>query len=232
MRFMRRAFCTPLASSFPASGLMAYFKLRSDTQDSSGNGNHATTTSAVTYSAGGKFGDGAVFVNATPSYLILPIGAQPTGNYTFAAWVKPSSLVTPNAYAQIWADWSSAHRNVLLFMSGTNGAVELYNGDGSTGQDTSLVYASALSTSDLVLLIAARTGTTFKLSINAGLPVSRTGTKAGGSTGLGSRIGSDCLGTSSYGWGGMMSEVGIWNRELSSLEQTALYNGGVGLTYP
>lgn len=238
VRFMQRAFMRSPGAygvpAFPASGLLAYYKLYANAQDASGNGNHATSTSAITYSGGLGAGvdPGAMFVNATPSYLMLPTGAQPAHDYTFAAWVKPSSLTTPNSYAQIWADWSGSNKNFMLFMSGSSGALELYNGNGSTAQDTALVHASALSAGALSLVIATRAGSTLTLSVNAGAGVSMVGSRSGGATGLASRIGADCLGYPGYGWGGLMSRVGIWGRALSGAEKIALYNAGAGLEYP
>ena len=32
-------------------------------------------------------------------------------------------------------------------------------------------------------------------------------------------------------WNGSMDELGIWNKELTTTEITALYNSGAGLTY-
>lgn len=217
--------------SFPTSGLLAYYKLDGNANDSSGNGRNGTAT-GVSYVAG-KTGNAGSFTTGTPSRIDLPSGAKPSSAYTFAAWLKPSTLTVPNGINVIWQDWVGTQRNFQLSIVGTTGRIELLNGNGGSLSDAAIGVNSALNTSNFVFVVAARTANTFKLFVNSSTPsATGVGSYSGGSTTNQSKIGADVPNSAGYGFGGLIDEAGIWNRELTASEIDYLYNGGTGVTFP
>lgn len=91
------------------AGLIAYYKLDGDADDSSGNGHHGTPSSGVTFSAGRK-GQAAFFDGSTELRITVPDhnDFDSDYNFTISAWVKPIQYRSEggtNNYHMIISKW-------------------------------------------------------------------------------------------------------------------------------
>jgi len=122
--------CTTDNDSFPTTNT-AYYKLNGDATDSHG-GTYDGTATNITY-ASGRFGSSAEF-NGSSSILDTTVSV-PT-NWTLSLWLKRD----PNGY--FGGTTNVNVRSGVYFYSNSNGAIAVYNRDGSGGSiDT--FYSSA-----------------------------------------------------------------------------------------
>lgn len=200
----------------PIIGLVSYYKLESNSNDSYGT-NHGVNTD-VTYGQG-KIGNGAVYNGSTSKTRVgNPINLQlSTG--TVSAWIKCTAqganhraiVVKENAYG------------LFLF----NGTLVFYNW-GSFGQygnnSTGINLADSLWHH---VALVFESGTTLNyLYIDGVLRLTFSMSVASQSTEL-------VIGQSNYvgqAFTGIIDEVGIYNFKLTNTEIAALYNNGNGVT--
>lgn len=222
-----------------SDNLVSYYKL----DESSGNaadsvgGNTLTNTGTLTYDAG-KINNGAVFSSTGPKYLSIADASQSgldiTGDLSVCYW---ANLNVVNTYQHHIAKHDVVSNFGYLF--GLTNAGELrviISSDGTTqtiGHSTTTI--SATTWTFICQTYDASAGTV-KFYKNGAyltgedvtdLPTSIRNNTAPFSLGL-------CFngGSPLEPMNGMMDEVGIWNKILSSAEITALYNSGAGLQYP
>lgn len=209
--------------------LVAYYKL----DESSGNASDSvasydlTNVNTVGY-ATGKINNGADFGDANTD-KVLTAGSNlgiDGGNITIAAWVyrESSDFMFPITQGNS----NSKVRYRIKYESGWKAVRE-----GSSEQQTT---AQAADINTWYYLVLTYDGTNLKLYVNAGTPESIATSGNGSLTTKDQfRIGADTnngTGAAQFFYDGMVDEVGIWSRALTSDEVTALYNGGSGLTYP
>lgn len=218
--------------------LVSYYKL----DESSGNAadsvgsNTLTNNGGATYSAG-KINNGVSLASASSQYLqnATPTGL-PTGSSAFSVslWLKKTT--NPGAGVK--------HGQVYF---GTNATRQLcyVEMDGNIGSGNQVTFATfaddinsvaTLTTGTWYHIVATYDGSvTTKLYVDGSLDTTRTLAtalniviNAGGLI-----VGADYLAGAVGGYdNGMIDEVGIWSRALSSTEVSELYNGGAGLQYP
>lgn len=193
--------------------------------DSSGNGRTLVNNAAVT-AAAGLIGNGAVF-NASGQNLNTPTFIPLGSNTDFSVW--------------LWALTTNIFPQQMFFTFGNSGVafeIEMVNNDairvtgynGSTFHlDTPVTlvadtwypvcvtYDSA--TSILTVFLPAQ-ALTSSLTITPALAVPTGTVQMGLEIGGGMRV------------IGMIDEVGVWDRVLTTIEIADLYNAGAGITYP
>ena len=185
----------------------AYWPADSDTTTGGG-----TIVGSVTYGAG-KFGNAFTIPNSTGNYV--NIGATKIsnigGNWSVAAWVNDSDLVTAHGGSNshgIFTSWTSSTSYVLFSTFATNRAVAIQyvNGGSAVGQETS---ANSLVQANMPYHLAATfDGTTLRLYINGALATSSSLTHS--NTPNGNYIG--LCGTSVNGWlAGYIDELRVYN---------------------
>jgi hypothetical protein len=214
-------------------GGVAYYKLDETTGNAidSIGGNTGVNTN-VTYAVG-KINNGAVF-NGSSSKLVLPnIGVSGSIARTWSAWINTTTISVQQCLFTSGVDSPltlfSAYINTAT--SGNGGIYIYLSGEDyyaaslisiNTWHNVSIVYdGGELSTSTIHLYVDG---------------VSKTLTQNGSSGGAlnttnsGYKIGLDV--GDLWSFNGKIDEQGIFNRALSQVEITALYNSGLGNQYP
>jgi hypothetical protein len=225
---------------------VGYWKLdesSGNATDSSGNGYTLTNTNTVSY-ATGKINNGADFGSANTNKNLgttSVIGLDMSTSFTQNLWVNPSVTPTNNGAAAvpiIWADNTTASKkgyNSIQWVV-ESGVQKIYiNRADSAGNDQP-VASQSMSNGTWYMLTFTWDGATQKLFFNGNsTPIisaasTRTGTNTTSGATEGFYLGRDI--TNSREWQGLIDEVGVWSRALTTTEIAQLYNSGTGLQYP
>lgn len=221
---------SPPPSSCPSSGLVAYWKMDGSWSDFSGNGHNGTGINGVSFTAG-KLGNGGSFDGVDDYITADSVNAGLTGSgFSFGGWVKPRIVkrASPLSFHSI----AGENRNVI-FLS-LDGAQKFHYWDdtppwGSNQINSVSTYATGTYYHVFVTIDGSNNG---KLYINGITEATFTTTFRPASNGKFS-IGQEWDGASASDFfDGMIDEVGVWSRALSSAEIATLYNSGIGLTCP
>lgn len=211
-----------LTGAVATSSLSAYYPLNSSSADVASANNGVDTS--ISYNTA-KVGQGATF-NGSASKILIP-GALPAfGDMTYSAWVKTSGTI-----GQIISDNTSGTGWVMrLFLTGGKANFALVNyGVGGT---TQLLSQSTINDNAWHHVVGTRSGTLMSLYID-GVLSSTTTVSTVPTSNIPLALGCENYAGTCYEYfGGMLDEVGIWGRSLSSVEVSALYNQGSGLAHP
>ncbi len=198
-----------------ASGLIAYYPLDGNTADVSGNGMDAIEVNAAN-PAEGKVGQGYHF-NGKDSYIRLPLDISPFAysQITITAWIKPEAL---NGARYVINQGDHGNRNLFI----SNGSVSA--GRALVGNPKHTIYADRWTFVALTYDQAAGTavllsGSTISMLDKVVIPeLPRPsvllGAKAPGNS----------------GFAGVIDEVRIYNRALTTTELAGLSRAGSGTT--
>ena len=215
------AYLTPAVSNPALTDIVAYWKLDETGNvqriDASGNGHHLNT-SGTTTSPLGKIGNGW---SGSGSFLTTDdavfSGAFP---FTVFCWVSPATIsatqtILGHMSVGLLQGWRLKQRSDNRFLLDVNGA--------------EVVHTTPVTEASFFLVIASITSATnATIRVNNGSDVSGTiGVPTNPVTPF--RVGSDSAGGT---YNGVIDEVGVFNRVLSSAEKDALYNLGAGKQYP
>jgi hypothetical protein len=221
-----------------SDNLVAYWKLdesSGNASDATGNGSTLTNNGSVTYSAakinnGASLGGAGKYFSCSDNSYI-----STTGDTTWQVWWYPTTLNAQQAFFDKW-NYSAATREYEVFANYSGGTTTLYvnlSSNGSTASTASKTTTS-ISTNNwyhLVYVYTASTGT-----VEFFLNGSSLGTSTGNLTSIYNSTSTLGIGQYITGGGGnisgMLDELGMWKRALSSTEVTELYNSGNGLAYP
>lgn len=216
------------------TSLISYYKLDEASGDATdSNGSNTLTDNNSVGTSTGKINGARSFVRTSSKYLAhtdnasLSFGDE---DFTVAGWANRSS--SGNTLVVI-GKWQSAG-NQLSFVLGYDTAnTKFFWIVSRDGTNFTSVYANSFggtSTSTWYYLVA------WHDSVNnvIGISVNDTSDTSAYSLGVFDstadfRIGADQNGA--Y-WDGLIDEVGVWRRVLTSTERTSLYNSGNGLAYP
>ena len=208
-----------------STNLVAVYKL--DNVNDSLNGFNLTNTNSVAFSAG-LIGNAADFgtTNST-KYLSVAnnLGVTSSTACSFEVWVK---IGTSGNNEFIWHGDSVDKRSYDIIANATQ--VYFRTNIRGTGFQN-IVSNTTLSTSNWYQFVFTFNGTQSEGFING----TSVGTIA--SSGVGSLATSDIFyigkedGAATYATG-LVDEVRVWSRAITSTEVTELYNGGAGLQYP
>jgi hypothetical protein len=239
---MTYPFSSPQTSSL-ANNLTAYYKL----EEASGPRADSTTNavpltpagSTLPSNAAGKVGNACSFPVSTPTLagLSRPTLAFSNLDFTFAAWVNPT-IASFTGVGMIFLKGGIGLDNVRLYIN-ANGSYSFnaYQADGSTiifnvagpaGAFTTGVWHFICCWVDSVNKIAyCQLDNKTPLSVSFATPLADTGTtfyigSSGGGNGFVGLIDEFAVWKSAPGAGGM----------LTAAQRAALYNAGVGETYP
>ena len=140
-----------------------------------------------------------------------------TSSFSLSAWVKPD-LNKTQYVIDTSTDVSSS--NGYMLRCNSNGTVRFWSYSANGFLDST----ATVSTSSWNHLVAVKEGSTLRLYINAGTPVTRTdgGFAASDTTNL--RIGNSSL----FGgyFNGLIDEVSMYNYALTSANVSSIYNSG------
>lgn len=223
--------------------LVAYYKLdetgTSNASDSSGSGLTLTNTGPWTYATGkinNGFDGGAT--NTTKWGVNATSWSLGNGSMSMSCWVNVTTAPTSG--------------NIVCMMSSFNGATDVYYGleywntagltiKGRRGKfgvgDESVDSVQTMTTGTWYHLVFTYDGANGNLYVNGSLAAGPTAMSGDGSSSntTGAYVGGsvqDGFGTAHIPFSGLIDEVGVWTRAITSTEVTTLYNGGAGLQYP
>lgn len=221
-----------------SNGVISYWKF----DESSGNAadsvasNTLTNNNTATFTTG-KISNSTSLVRASNQKFTITNASQSglsiTGSMSAQAWVKIGTAPTAGQNYTILGKADATFANAYAFVY-TNSAgtfvLRSLLGNGVLVETSKTQTLTAGTWYHLVFVYTASTGIV-ETFVNG----SSLGTNTGYSTAIGTNtdsfiIGNDVNGSANYD--GMIDEVGIWNRILSSTEVTNLYNSGSGLGYP
>lgn len=218
-----------------AENLVSYWKL-SDVNDAHGS-NNLTNSGSTTFTTG-KSGDAASFSSASSQYLYITdanqSGLDITGSLSISAWIKHVSnkqqviskyksqadpLVTQKSYA---IQWFSDQK--IYFTLSSNGSTDRYFTSSNTYTNTSNFHHIVVVFSAGSSMTVYFDGSSISGSVTGGVPSSIYNSTAD------FQIGRIFANTQQYA-DGLIDEVGIWSKVLTSTEVGNLYASGSGLFY-
>jgi len=238
-----------VAVSTLLTDLIAYYKLDSNSNDSTANAHNATDTS-ISYVAG-KIGNSASF-NGSTSVITIPDSTDFTFNngtndtpFHISFWAKSSAWSGNRGIISkgLNADDTTSEWNVFS-QSGQSFFVKLK--DKTTNnvyigilfdvrpQNGGNVLTSATWYKFDITYDGSQTSAGIKMYLNNVECTNRTNFSAGTYTGMGNTTRPVTIGNNAgqFFFSGEFDEVGFWDRVLTTTERGNLYNGGTGLTYP
>ena len=253
MKFLKYIFILSLIAGgftfYPTSAkaalidnLVSYWKL----DESSGNaadshGSNTLTNTGVVFSAG-KINNGADFElgDAPGSYDRLTItdasqsGLDITGDIALSAWVKPESEPGNSIQYHIAGKWFTTNSRSYIFryekVSGVLYLTFTPSPDGADAENLRVLVDLGTGTWKHIVMSWKASTKTLTVYVNG----ASVGTAVGSFNSIFSSTSIFYIGGESVGqniFDGMIDEVGIWSRELTSTEVTSLYNGGSGCQY-
>jgi hypothetical protein len=215
--------------------LVSYWSLEeaSGARDDAHSTHNLTDNNTVT-SATGKVGTAASFAAATTESLSVADHADFSGpgDLSIALWVRPTTGGAATDRRLVTKDNVNDQREWSLFLSNSSGpSWQIF--DSVSGLSTAEAAAIPSDSSTWTFLIATYTASdmTPRLYVNNGT------VNAGSalSNALKNTTAAVYLGTASDGayqpHDGLLDEVGIWRKVLTSDERTWLYNSGSGRSY-
>jgi len=214
--------------------IKAYYKL----DESSGTladstGTYNGTNSGATYSATGKINTAMDFEKSESDYIQATgfTAFAYTNDFSFSCWIKQESQVGTNTILSFGKN-TSAFEAELYVDAGTVKMRTLTNAVGNVVE----ISGGATSTSTWYHIVGTYNGSTkeMKIYVNGSYVINGTGTSTGATGANGLLIGEGYYQATlaSTTFDGVIDEVGIWSKVLTSDEVTTLYNSGNGLSYP
>lgn len=208
----------------PTADAVGKWKLANTTYtDSSGSGYTLTASGTPTAAAGHNGGTALATACASASSQYLTIndnaGLSITGNLSISVWVK---LTTKNVYQMFATKWgASGAYSYALYVNSGNAVVFRVSANGTAL--TTAQSSTALTTAVWYHIVGVYNGTDLRIYINGALdgsPVAHTTGIYDGTQAF--QIGNDNTSGGLY-LNGVIDDVAIWNRALSSIEVATLY---------
>ena len=175
----------------------------------------------------GKVGN-AIVLNGTSQYARrddLAANFVGTSSFTVAGWIKTSSVLKTIWQAQV----SNSADTRILCQLNASGKIEVYRVL-SGNYDDMVTSSSAYNDNGLHFITVSYDGSLMTLYADA-TSVTKASIKS--LTGYGYAFGIGCvvnqLGTISSYFGGLLDQMRIYNRALSTTEIQVLYNNGTGI---
>lgn len=208
-----------LSMSFASAALNdseAYWSFDNVLTDSSGNG-YTLTNNGASSTANGKI-DQAYSYDGTNDYMVTSSTIQPSNTVTYAAWINVTDINMAEGKV-IDNDGAGFTGTFIDIVSGDIRAI--YNGNQvlTYSGGTSNTWHHVVTTYD---------GVTIRLYVDGVQRDSQAYSSAISYTGSNIVVGARSSTSAGY-FEGVIDEVGIWSRALSSSEITDLYNAGAGL---
>lgn len=217
------------------TNLVAYWKYdesSGNASDSTGNGSTLTNNGSIPY-VSGKINNGADLENSGNDYFSVADNSfvSVTGDFSFSFWANFEGFTGSMSMAK-WNDADNSQNSYQFKASQTELRLGVRN---SSDTQTSVSVAASLSTSTWYYFIVtynSSSGATKFYQDGSQLGTTQTSATGGPKdTATSLVVGRDAVDGTNY-YDGIVDEMGMWSRELSSSEVTELYNGGNGLAYP
>lgn len=218
--------------SFPSSGLVSYYKLDSNSNDSLGANNGSDTS--ISYANAGRIGNCATFSGS--SRITLTSGAPPT-NTSVSLWFMRGNA---SAGEQLLYGWYATDGVIywrISFGQFGNGRITLMHRSAASDYklwdisnavtDTTTLHHAVITQAGAATPVIYLDGTSRTVTLQAS-----SGTVTKWTNTVSHTMGQSAFSSFPLSYTGRLDEVGLWNRVLTASEVSDLYNGGAGLTYP
>jgi len=215
--------------------LVAYYKLE-DTSDATGNGFTLTNNGTTPFNSA-KIGNGADGgASNSGKYLSITnnLGID-GGTMSYSAWVNVTTQLTGANETQAICSLGSDNTDItyhLFYMTEASvkkiGFNRLRNGiaDGYT------YYPTTLTAGTWYHIVATYDGTNSRIYVNGVLQATAAQSGNGSGTTTSRFFILNSTQTTTMYFSGIVDELGVWNRALTSAEIVALYGAGYGYAYP
>jgi len=220
--------------------IVAYYKFDESSgnpADATGNGYALTNNNTVGF-ASGKINNGVDTGSSNSNkYLSIAsdygLNSHQTGVFSVATWIKIATAPSSGNNAAIFGFKDSSKNQVELTYANASGTLGIYFVLFNGASAQVINWTQTLTAGTWFHLIWVKNGTTVTLYVNGSSAGDKTITLSNGTSG-----GTDSAAmfrhpsaNASY-LSGMLDELAIWSRALTSDERSALYNSGSGLQYP
>lgn len=210
-----------------SSGVIAYYKLDGNSNDSVGTAN-GTDTAIIYNTASGKINQGALF-NGITSVITYPAQSIFNGSkpYSHSLWIRVDAFPSSqNAFVS--GNYGGNFKGFAFYVK-PDGTLIAVTGLGSTNSDLSL---GTVELGTWYLATATYDGTTIRGYMN-GLQVnSEVQAVIDNGTNQIFATGRSAWNPTFGFFTGAVDEIGIWNVAEDQNEVSRVYNNGVGLQYP
>ena len=202
-----------------------YWKLdTNNTTQSDELGNNDLSVSGAVFTSSGLIGGAYDFDGSND--VLTSVGTHTFGaDWSLNQWVNVDTITGANDFILRHEDGGVTE--AIQCVINTGGVIELTLRDSSIF-DTSLISTDAITTSGWHMVTLVKEGSTKRIYVNAGTPVSNTA----GRTPTTLTMNYANVGAATVGMDGKMDEMGVWDKALSAAEITSLYNSASGLQYP
>jgi len=211
----------PLIPQDPGTeNLVVHYAFENNAQDSSGNGNHGTTTGNPLYAAGmvGMAIDFDGFDDRVDLGNLDVVG----GGISLSVWLKPESFVYDDT--RVISKATSTAANDHWWMLSTNGATHVLRfrlkTDEGTNTTTLIAGSGGASVGQWIHAAATWDGSTMRIYQNLELvgSTAKGGTAVAVDASVNAAIGNQPPAAGDKHWDGLIDEVRIYNRGLSVAE--------------
>jgi hypothetical protein len=201
-------------------GLLAYWKLDTTSWlDSSGNGNTLNNSGGVTLGTG-KIGSGSASFVGSQFLYFNSFPALGTRDFSFSTWIKP---IFGGGFTSIGSLRPADIASLNYFGFGNqNGNFYFYNA-GFVSNNSGVLIEGIYQHIAVIKLSGF-----IQMYVNGSL----ISTDADSGNYISSNFNIGANGDGSISYIGDIDEYGAWNRALTGLEITSLYNAGAGKSYP
>ena len=217
-------------SYVPTNGLFGWYPFNGNTNDESGNGNDGINNGAILDKDKDGNLNSSYYFNGT-SVIDIPNSAQP-GNFTITFWFKsnvgstsPTGLHYPiELGSDSVPDFPCIGTTVKFFQCGATliDSSVIFVADGAYGCGN-VLQVDRFTQGDIHFVSVSRTDTTYRVVLDSILLVDDSTLNDFYINRI--KIGNRSI--PNYGFEGVIDNVGIWNRYLSDLEVSNLYNEGL-----
>lgn len=222
------------ASSSLNTGLRGYWKLdeASGTRNDSAGVSHLTDNNTVLATAA-KINDGALFVAANSEFLSCadsaPLSLGAGVNWSFGFWVNTTGCAGSHGLISKWDDSGGDNEYLIYYDGGSDQILMLLYGNDNI-QYGPFISADTIAVNTTAFVVVRYNGSTIEIHINDdGSPSSTAHTQGVRDSTSTFRMG---VANEGLAWlhNSWLDEPGLWNKALSTIEMTSLYNAGTGIT--
>jgi uncharacterized protein (TIGR02145 family) len=220
---------TTTSSNSLQDGLIAWWPFNSNTNDESGNGNHGVNNGAVLTTDRFNGSNSAYLLSGSSQHINLG-NTLPSGNSTISFWFNPTFSIV-NRPQHILTKRSSClggfgedFFQTYIYPSSNQIGAEWGNGGGNMSQPRSFV------SNQWNHFVVVRDGDSMAFYLN-GLFLEKVFAIPRNNT-VPIRISNNFCQFGAQDWyDGKIDDIGIWNRALSALDVTQLYNSNSSLSF-